>query len=107
LLSQKAGIKRQQAELIKYGEDEERERAEARTRARERVLRDFQRGMGLGGPNGTSKEVRALDTPGEDRGTKRKFEFDHDQVERIALEAEEKAMKAIEAEQVRQRYWLG
>lgn len=111
-MSQKAGIKRQQTELLKYVEGEERERAEARGRARERVLRDFQRGLGLGGP-GISSDSKATKAEEDTQvGSKRKFEFDHDQVERLALEAEEKAMKAIEKEQEETRktklpaFWL-
>ena len=112
LLSQKAGIKRQQAELLKYVEGEERERAEARARARERVLRDFQRGLGLGGP-GVLPDAKSAKTEEDAQvGSKRKFEFDHDQVERMALEAEDKALKTIEQEQAEARktklpaFWL-
>ncbi len=49
--------------------------------------------------NGVAKEVSNV-TEDKDRGSKRKFEFDEGAVERLAKEAEDAAMKTIEAEQV-------
>ena len=106
LISQKAGIDGQRRELERWDEAERRERLDARRAARERVVRDFERGMALGGGGGRrSAEER------DGKGTGR-FEFDGEGVERVAREAEEKAARTIEAEQVEARkhklaaFWL-
>lgn len=72
-------------------------------------MSDFEKGLTLGaGSRKTSTDGRN----GEDRGTKRKFEFDQDMIEKLAKEAEEAAMQAIEQEQAEARraklpaFWL-
>ena len=104
-------IKSHQASLAAHAEAEQAQIQQAKADARARVLRDFERGLtfniGAGsrpsstGPNGSAKtEPAGKDKESAERGTKRKFELDESAVERLASEAEEAAMKAIEAEQV-------
>ena len=106
LLTQKAGIEGQRREMERWDEMERRDRDDAKRAARERVVRDFERGMALGGGGG-----RRVVEEKEGRG-KGKFEFDGESVEKVAREAEEKAMRTIEAEQVEARksklaaFWL-
>ncbi|ORY31390.1 hypothetical protein BCR39DRAFT_526397 [Naematelia encephala] len=108
LITQKASIEAQRREMERWEAREEQERFEAKQRARERVISDFEKGMGLGGAGG-----RKLF---EDRGDKdtvgRLFELNGDVVEKVAKEAEEKALRTIEAEQAEGRkaklaaFWL-
>jgi hypothetical protein len=121
VISQKAQIKAHQASLEAYAAEEQLEREKARAEARARVLKDFERGLGLGGvkpvvkpradterrvelarkPDHDDVEVKLIEAPaGDGRGVKRKFEFDESAVEKLAREAEDAALKAIEAEQV-------
>ncbi|KAJ9110718.1 hypothetical protein QFC22_006696 [Naganishia vaughanmartiniae] len=133
LISQKAQIKAHQASLEAFAEQEQQEREKAKVEARERVLRDFERGLGLGGVRIASTAAMMADTEkkiqlgreaedgvpkliegsGADaRGIKRKFELDQSAVEKAAQAAEEMALKALEAEQVESRkaklpsFWL-
>lgn len=107
VLSQKAQIRSQQAALDAHAASELAEKEKARSEARARVLSDFEKGLTLGGARKTTVDVRV-----EDRGTKRKFEFDEDMIEKLAKEAEEAAMRAIEQEQAEARraklpaFWL-
>ncbi|KAJ9126498.1 hypothetical protein QFC24_002241 [Naganishia onofrii] len=125
LISQKAQIKAHQASLEAYAEQEQQEREKAKAEARERVLRDFERGLGLGGVRIGSTPVAMADTEkkiqlgreaedgvpklieagsGPDaRGVKRKFELDQSAVEKAAQAAEEMALKTLEAEQASTR----
>lgn len=85
------------------------------------MLRDFERGLSLGGvkiaakpkaitekkvelgrdPTKNDVSIKLIEGPtGDERGVKRKFEFDESAMERVAREAEDAALKAIEAEQV-------
>jgi nitric oxide synthase-interacting protein len=106
VISQKAQIKSHQDSLSAFAATEEAERERAKQSARERVLKDFERGLSLGTPGSgvVSAVGKRADIPEgsteQDRGTKRKFEFDQDAVERLAKEAEEAALSTIEAEQV-------
>jgi nitric oxide synthase-interacting protein len=104
-------IKSHQASLAAHAEAEQAQIQQAKAEARARVLRDFERGLTFNiggdnrpaslGPNGSAKnETTGKDKESAERGTKRKFELDESAVERLALEAEEAAMKVIEAEQV-------
>lgn len=97
LLAQKAGIERQKAELEAWEREDERKRFEAREKARERVRANFERGMGLGG------RVRIGSAPkgGEANGAKEDGEGKdlEAEVERLAREAEDAALAAIEAEE--------
>jgi nitric oxide synthase-interacting protein len=98
--------------LTQYALSEEQDRQRAKQEARARVLKDFERGLGLGTPgSGSVSAVKKDDKvelkSGQDaadlaRGTKRKFEFDQGAVERLAQEAEDAAMAEMEAEQVSQ-----
>ena len=107
LITQKAGIESQKREMERWEVTELREREEARLKARERVVKDFERGMGLGGAGGKQTLLEKGDGKAGER-----FKFDQEAVERVALEAEQKAMKRIEAEQAEARkaklpaYWL-
>lgn len=107
LIAQKAGIEAQRRELEQWDTNERRERDDAKRAAHERVVKDFEKGMALGGGGG---RVR-LDE-GKEVGKAGKFEFDGETVERVAREAEEKAGRLIEAEQVEARkhklaaFWL-
>jgi nitric oxide synthase-interacting protein len=95
LLAQKAGIERQKAELDAWEREDERKRFEAREKARERVRANFERGMGLGG------RVR-IGAPKSDgvNGAEKDGEKDLEaEVERLAREAEDAALAAIEAEE--------
>ena len=75
---------------------EEAEKQRVKAEARERVLRDFERGLGLGTLRSTtataSKDTKSVESSlngeAEERGTKRKFEFDQDAVERATRDAE-------------------
>ena len=81
-------------------QQEEAERALAREAARERVLQDFEKTQTVGGSSviATSKYKSAGD--GAERGVKRKFEMDGDQVEKLVAESEERALRQLETEQV-------
>ncbi|KAG8934898.1 hypothetical protein FRC02_009020 [Tulasnella sp. 418] len=114
LLEQKKEIKRQQAKLEAMAKEEEAEKERVRAAARERVLKDFEtRQLGLGASQ-RARAAGAEDKAGSDvtRGTKRKFDFDKDEADTLAREAEEAALKQIEAEQAEARkaklpdFWL-
>lgn len=101
-------------------EEEEQERQAARQLARERVLRDFEKlQSGAGSSDATtatsSGKGTVEPTPTEsigERGTKRKFALDEQEVTRLQDEHEEKAMREIEREQADKRkaklpnFWL-
>ncbi|KIM41532.1 hypothetical protein M413DRAFT_445515 [Hebeloma cylindrosporum] len=118
LLSQKQAIKKQKTKLEALKREAEDERTRARNAARERVLQDFEKGqLGLGNSGvGSGLRIDAKETvksPGgteeEKTGEKRKqpsssssttpFSFSPSQVAALAAEAEEAALKKIEAEQ--------
>lgn len=119
VVSQKSMIKAHQATLTAHAETEAAQVQQARADARARVLRDFERGMTISigedarrSANGKAGAADDKDADGADRGTKRKFELDESAVERLAREAEDQAMRVIEAEQAEARraklpaFWL-
>lgn len=96
-------------------EEEEQERQAARQLARERVLRDFERlqsGAGASTVSNSATTSSTVESVAADRGTKRKFALDQDEVTRLQDEQEEKALKEIEREQAEKRkaklpnFWL-
>ncbi|KAI0767548.1 hypothetical protein C8Q74DRAFT_1204412 [Fomes fomentarius] len=98
LVSQINDIKRQKVRLEAMKKEAEEERGRAREAARERVLREFEKGqLGLAATSRISTSS-ALDSS-EPRGTKRKFDFDTSAVEALTQEAEEAALRQIEREQ--------
>ncbi|GJE93158.1 hypothetical protein PsYK624_093170 [Phanerochaete sordida] len=100
LVTQLNDIKRQKVKLEALKKEAEEERQRAREAARERVLLDFEKGqLGLAakGPGATTSGTG--DGSKEPRGTKRKFEFDADTVDKLTREAEDAALKQIEKEQ--------
>jgi nitric oxide synthase-interacting protein len=113
ILSQKKEIKR----LEKVRENEEKEAIEDRNReedeAKERAVQEFERiQMGLEAKIGSSASGRKIvgreagkilveeDVTGGNKGEKRKFELDEEELLRIAREERTKARKAIEGEKV-------
>ncbi|KAK7472332.1 hypothetical protein VKT23_000451 [Stygiomarasmius scandens] len=99
LLTQKKDIKKQKDKLAAMEKEAEEEKARAKEAARERVLLEFERGqLGLAAAPTTST-TSSGESKQEDRGTKRKFEFDSNAVENLAQEAEEAALRQIEREQ--------
>ncbi|KAG8738262.1 hypothetical protein FRC10_007095 [Ceratobasidium sp. 414] len=125
LLSQKKEIKRFKTKLEELAREEEAEKARAAQAARDRVLKDFERGqLGLASrkepqtaPNGKEKEKEKANGDQAPRGTKRPaseaFEFDHAHADELARRAEEAALKQLEIEQREARksklpsaYWL-
>lgn len=111
LITQKASIEASKRELERYEDAEARDRYEARLKARERVISDFEKGMGLGqGISGRKAiDVTSLANGGGkgDKGLDASRE-----VERLQEEAEERALKKIEEEQIEGRkaklaaFWL-
>ncbi|KAH9924987.1 uncharacterized protein BXZ73DRAFT_50170 [Epithele typhae] len=98
LVTQIGDIKRQKVKLEALEKEAEEERQRAREAARERVLREFEKGqLGLAATS-TVSTVSGLDGSAA-RGTKRKFDFDASEVEGLAREAEEAALRQIEREQ--------
>ncbi|KAF8610386.1 hypothetical protein BDV93DRAFT_14572 [Ceratobasidium sp. AG-I] len=123
LLSQKKDIKRFKAKLEELAREEEAEQARAVQAARERVLRDFERGqLGLASRRETTAESekekeKAAASSEASRGTKRPastaFEFDLAHADELARRAEAAALKQLEVEQREARksklpsaYWL-
>ncbi|KAI0752615.1 hypothetical protein C8Q80DRAFT_1147285 [Daedaleopsis nitida] len=99
LVSQISDIKRQKVRLEALKKEAEEERERVREAARERVLREFEKGeLGLVASSIIST-TSGLDDSSESRGTKRKFDFDGNAVETLAREAEEAALRQIEREQ--------
>lgn len=114
LISQKAGIESTKRDLEQWDLREQRERAEALEKARERVVKNFERGMGLG-IGGTPGRIKIGETKGDkekDGERAEKEKFDLGRVEELAMKAEEEALRTIEAEQVEARksklaaFWL-
>lgn len=107
LIQQKAGIESQKREMERWAAKEEGERQDARRAARERVVRDFEKSMGVGwvgaGGQGAGKGVAAV---GEGGSGRKKG------VEELMKEAEDRALRKIEAEQAESRkaklpaFWL-
>ncbi|GAA5850354.1 hypothetical protein JCM5353_004357 [Sporobolomyces roseus] len=114
LLEQKKDIKRQTILLERMRADSEQEMAEARATARERVMKEFETAQtGLGSKAAEGK----VSSTGQDknagpRGTKRAFELDEDEIERLTNEAIDEAAKRMAKEMAEVRkskltnYWL-
>lgn len=103
LLKQKSDIKRQNVLLERMRTESEEELAAARAAARERVLREFettQSGLGSKGIAGKKSSAGKVDEKDDDaaRGTKRKFDLDEDEIERLAKEATDEALARTVAE---------
>ncbi|KAJ8597699.1 hypothetical protein M405DRAFT_755445 [Rhizopogon salebrosus TDB-379] len=99
LLTQKKDIKRQKERLERLKKEAEEEKERAREAARERVLRDFEKGQ-----LGLSANLSSVATPPgaeakDSRSLKRKLDFDFSTVEALTREAEEAALRQIEREQ--------
>ncbi|KIK65919.1 hypothetical protein GYMLUDRAFT_93736 [Collybiopsis luxurians FD-317 M1] len=118
LLTQKKDIKRQKERLELMKKEAEEERARAKQAARDRVLAEFEKGeLGLAAAPSKATTSSGLTRSGcrprflsafpkliaqfdsATRPLKRKFEFDSNAVENLALEAEEAALLQIEKEQ--------
>ncbi|TBU47143.1 hypothetical protein BD309DRAFT_1057204 [Dichomitus squalens] len=99
LVTQISDIKRQKVRLEALKKEAEEERERAREAARERVLREFEKGqLGLAATSIVSTSSSKAESS-EARGTKRKFDFDTSAVARLTREAEEAALRQIEREQ--------
>ncbi|KAH7910396.1 hypothetical protein BJ138DRAFT_1136063 [Hygrophoropsis aurantiaca] len=96
LLTQKKDIKRQKDRLELLKREAEEERELAKEAARERVLRDFEKGQ-----LGLSANIPATNfSEGKEiQSTKRKLDFGTSAVESLTREAEEAALRQIEREQ--------
>ena len=117
LLSQKKDIKRQNVLLDRMRAESEQEMAAARAAARERVLREFESAQtSLGSKTTAGKaSITGPATGGAEKngaGTKRKFDLDEDEIERLAKEATDEALNrtAIELADSRKaklpNFWL-
>jgi len=119
LLAQRKEIKRHQAKLEAMAREEEETKFRAREAARERVLADFEKEhLGLAAKKNSKTGEQEIGAASEANagtsalGVKRKFAFDQDTIDRLALEAEEAALKQIEVEQAEARraklpdFWL-
>lgn len=119
LLSQKKDIKRQNLLLERMRATEEDELQSARAAARERVLKEFEHAQSGLSSKATAGKVMAGtqgnsngEKEGEARGTKRKFDLDQDEMERLAKEGEDEALKrtALELAEARRaklpNFWL-
>ncbi|KAG6860609.1 hypothetical protein C0995_009430 [Termitomyces sp. Mi166 len=118
-VTQKKDIQTQKKKLEALTQEVEEEKARAKEAARERVLRDFEKGQSglsaLPSVTGTKSsgaadvderectvflyDSNSIQSLTQARGTKRKFAFDSSAVENLAREAEEAALREIEREQ--------
>ncbi|WWC88758.1 uncharacterized protein L201_003671 [Kwoniella dendrophila CBS 6074] len=116
LISQKAGIEAKKREMERWDETERLEREQAILKARERVISDFNKNMGLSGSSSINRRIQIgeKEAPKETSSSNgiSKFELNSNNVEKFAKEAEEKALKLIESEQSESRkaklaaFWL-
>lgn len=111
LITQKASIEASKRELERWEDNEIRERQEARQRARERVVSDFEKGMGLAtGAAAKALDVKALASGGA--STSKAGHGEAGRIESLQREAEDKALRKIEEEQIEARksklaaFWL-
>ncbi|KAJ2919760.1 hypothetical protein MD484_g659, partial [Candolleomyces efflorescens] len=98
-VTQKKDIKRQKERLETLKKEAEAEKITVRQAARERVLHEFEKGqLGLAtGPSAIGTKAGGdIDAA---RGQKRKFQFDAENVDSLAEEAEDAAVRQIEKEQ--------
>ncbi|BGP25951.1 zinc finger protein, nitric oxide synthase-interacting protein [Rhodotorula toruloides] len=115
LLDQKKDIKRQQKLLERMRAESEAEMAAARTAARERVLKEFETAQSSLGSKTTQGKVSATGADDEKagpRGTKRSFELDEDEIDRLTKEATDEALSRTAREMADARraklpnFWL-
>ncbi|GAA6016201.1 hypothetical protein JCM10207_000430 [Rhodosporidiobolus poonsookiae] len=117
LLEQKKDIKRQSILLERMRAESEAEMASARAAARERVLREFESAQSSLGSKTTQGKVSATGAAQDagssaPRGTKRTFELDEDEIERLTKEATDEALNRTAKEMAEARkaklpnYWL-
>ncbi|POY73301.1 hypothetical protein BMF94_3635 [Rhodotorula taiwanensis] len=116
LLSQKKDIKRQSLLLERMRADSEAEMAASRAAARDRVLHEFESAQSSLGNKTTDGKVSATGAEAEKagmaRGTKRSFQLDEDEIERLTNEATEEALRRTTQEMAEARkaklpnYWL-
>ncbi|BGP09537.1 hypothetical protein JCM10049v2_005410 [Rhodotorula toruloides] len=115
LLDQKKDIKRQQKLLERMRAESEAEMATARAAARERVLKEFETAQSSLGSKTTQGKVSATGADEEKvgpRGTKRTFELDEDEIDRLTKEATDEALNRTAREMADARraklpnFWL-
>ncbi|KAI9567763.1 hypothetical protein HD554DRAFT_2023501 [Boletus coccyginus] len=100
LLNQKKDIKRQKERLEHLRREAEEEKQRVLEAARERVLRDFEKGhLGLSANSPAIVSTSGAESTKECQAGKRKLDFDSSTVETLAREAEEAALRLIEREQ--------
>ncbi|KIK96878.1 hypothetical protein PAXRUDRAFT_32109 [Paxillus rubicundulus Ve08.2h10] len=100
LLGQKRDIKRQKERLEQLKREIEEEKQRATEAARERVLRDFEKGqLGLSANLPAIGTTSSAESAKDSRVGKRKLDFDASTVEALTREAEEAALIQIEREQ--------
>jgi len=111
LISQKASIEASKRELERWEDNEARERFEARQKARERVISDFEKGMGLGQGISGRKAIDVKSLAAGESGVGG-GEEGRRTVDKLLEEAEDRALKVIQDEQVEARkaklaaFWL-
>lgn len=121
LLSQKKDIKRQSLLLERMRAESEAEMAAARAAARDRVLREFestQSSLADASAAAATATRDAKPANGDDgaraalRGTKRSFQLDEDEIERLTNQATDEALRKTTHEMAEARkaklpnYWL-
>ncbi|KAG9308338.1 hypothetical protein JVU11DRAFT_12102 [Chiua virens] len=100
LLNQKKDIKKQKVRLEQLKKEAEEEKQRVLEAARDRVLRDFEKGqLGLSANLPAIASTSGAEATKEGRPGKRKLDFDSSTVETLAREAEEAALRLIEREQ--------
>ena len=108
MITQKASIEASKRELERWEDNEARERYEAKQKARERVISNFEKGMGLGQGISGRKAIDVKELANGAGGGKE----EEGRVQRLLEEAEDKALKVIEEEQLEARksklaaFWL-
>lgn len=117
LLAQKNDIKRQSLLLERMRAESEAEMAAARAAARDRVLREFESTQSSLA-NSSSGKQSGTENNGDDgarvalRGTKRSFQLDEDEIERLTNQATDEALRKTTQEMADARkaklpnYWL-
>jgi nitric oxide synthase-interacting protein len=108
-------MKRQTLLLQQMRNNEADELASARASARERVLREFeatQSGLSSKGTVGKVVAGTAVDKDAGERGTKRKFDLDQEEIDRLTKEGEDEALRRTALEMIESRraklpnFWL-
>ena len=108
MITQKASIEASKRELERWEDNEARDRYEAKQKARERVISNFEKGMGLGQGISGRKAIDVKELANGAGGGKE----EEGRVQRLLEEAEDKALKVIEEEQLEARksklaaFWL-